>query len=160
MNTIKIHFHSDTKYSWFNIFKYTTKLIKIVTNSNYYHVSYEICNYFYESTFFNGVTVSTKKRDDITETYIIKTNQTKFLKTKKKLNKLVGKKYDYKAALIGFFGNKFQNPKALYCSEIFLSILKINYKNNIKFKTNLSPKDVKMILTGIKITSSNIKHAK
>jgi hypothetical protein len=84
MNTIKIHFHSDTTYSWYNIFKYTTKLIKIVTNSNYYHVSYELGKDFYESTFFNGVTVSKKKRQDINETYILKTNINNFLKTKKK----------------------------------------------------------------------------
>lgn len=156
MNKIlKVHFHRKY-YKWWNPIKYTTSIIKLFSNDTFYHVSFEANKKYYEAEFFKGCNYSNYSRDDIAYTIKLIINETSFKKIIAEYNKMLGSKYDFFGVLFGFFGYKIQSKRKYFCSELFLPILKHAYqitKNDLK--TNLSPKDVRMICLGI-----NAKNAK
>lgn len=153
---ISVHFHKK-EYKWWNPIKYTTSIIKIFSNDIYYHVSFEIDRVYYESEFFSGVSRFVEPRDDISHTVQLELDK----KIYKNLivndyQNMIGKKYDFFGVIFGFFGYKVHKTDKYFCSELFLPILKHAYgitKNDLK--TNLSPKDVRMICIGLIAKSAN-----
>lgn len=146
---IKVHFHKK-EYKWWNPIKYTTSIIKIFSNDIYYHVSFEIDKKYYESEFFTGVARFNNPRNDIAHTIELNINKTTTKKIVKEYESMLGKKYDFFGVIFGFFGQKVHESDKYFCSELFLPILKHAYgitKNDLK--TNLSPKDVRMICLGL-----------
>jgi hypothetical protein len=146
---IKVHFHKKF-YKWWNPIKYTTSIIKIFSNDIYYHVSFEIDKKYYESEFFTGVARFNNPRNDIAHTIELNINKTTTKKIVKEYESMLGKKYDFFGVIFGFFGQKVHESDKYFCSELFLPILKHAYgviKNDLK--TNLSPKDVRMICLGL-----------
>ena len=146
---IKVHFHKK-EYKWWNPLRYTTSIIKIFSNDIYYHVSFMIDKKYYESQFFSGVAQFMHPRNDVAHTIELNINKTTTKKIVKELDSLLGKKYDFFGVIFGFFGLKVHESDKYFCSELFLPILKHAYgitKNDLK--TNLSPKDVRMICLGI-----------
>ena len=152
---IKVHFHRKF-YKWWNPIKYTTSIIKIFSNDIFYHVSFEIDRVYYESEFFTGVIASIYPRDDIAYTLDLKFNKETTKKIIKEFESMLGKKYDFFGVIFGFFGYKVHKTDKYFCSELFLPILKHAYgitKNDLK--TNLSPKDVRMICLGLLAKNAN-----
>ena len=150
MNKIYINFH-DKKFEWYELYFWTTKIIKLVTNDKYYHVSCTIDGQYYEATFFSGVVKQSQPSTKMGLVYEIMVNDKTKTYLKKHLNSLVGAKYDYFAILFGFFGIKNQSTKSYFCSEIIHAILKYALDIQINnMQTNLSPKDIRMILAGAK----------
>ena len=146
---IKVHFHRKF-YKWWNPIKYTTSIIKLFSNDIYYHVSFEIDGIYYESEFFDGVSRFIHPRNDIAETVELHLGKETTKKVAKEFISMLGKKYDFFGVLFGFFGYKVHKSDKYFCSELFLPILKHAYgitKNDLK--TNLSPKDVRMICLGL-----------
>ncbi len=150
MNKIYINFHNQ-KFKWYQLYFWTTKIIKFVTNDKYYHVSCTIDGQYYEATFFSGVVKRSQPSTKMGLAYeMLVDNKTK-THLKKHLNSLLGAKYDYYAILFGFFGFKKHSTKSYFCSELMQAVIK--YALDIKInnmKTNLSPKDIRMILSGAK----------
>lgn len=152
---IKVHFH-EKNYKWWNLFRYTTSIIKIFSNDIYYHVSFEIDRLYYESEFSSGVARYHYPRNDIAYTVNLNINKKTIEKIIDDYEAILGKKYDFFGVVFGFFGHKIHDTNKYFCSELFLPILKHAYgitKNDLK--TNISPKDVRMICLGI-----NAKNAK
>ena len=150
MDKIYINFHNQ-KFKWYELYFWTTGIIKLFTNDRYYHVSCKIDNKFYEATFFSGVTARKQPTTKIGLAYEIPVDSKTKTHLKKHLNTMLGKQYDYYAILFGFFGFKTHSIKKYFCSEIIHAILK--YALDIKInnmQTNLSPKDIRMILSGAK----------
>lgn len=146
-----INFHAK-KYSWYNPLRYTSLAIKSKSNDIFYHVSYTVKNDIYESTFFTGVTKN-RRRDDIAKRIYLKIPEENELLIKSDFEALIGKKYDFKGVLLGFFGFKIEDSNAYFCSELFNVVLKHGYGIGMDtIKTNLSPKDVRMICIGINAT--------
>jgi hypothetical protein len=152
---IKVHFHKK-EYKWWNPIKYTTSIIKIRSNDIYYHVSFEIFKKYYESEFFSGFTKYNNPRNDIAYTIELDIDITTKKKIVAEFESMLGKKYDLFGVIFGFFGRKIHKSDKYFCSELFLPILKHAYnitKNDLK--TNLSPKDVRMICIGLIAKSAN-----
>jgi hypothetical protein len=152
---IKVHFHKKN-YKWWNPIKYTTSIIKIFSNDIYYHVSFQIDNIYYESEFFSGVSRFIEPRDDIAHTVELNIDKPTTKKIIKEFQSMLGKKYDFFGVVFGFFGYKVHKTDKYFCSELFLPILKHAYgitKNDLK--TNISPKDVRMICIGLIAKSAN-----
>ena len=152
---IKAHFHKK-EYKWWNPIKYTTSIIKIFSNDIYYHVSFEKDKKYYESEFFKGVSRFMHPRNDIAHTIELNIDKKTTKKIVDEFESMIGKKYDFFGVLFGFFGVKIHDTNKYFCSELFLPILKHAYgitKNDLK--TNLSPKDVRMICLGL--TAKNAK---
>ena len=152
---IKVHFHKK-QYKWWNPLKYTTSIIKIFSNDIYYHVSFEIDRVYYESEFFSGVTQFINPRNDIAYTVELDLDYHIITKVVDEFESMIGKKYDFFGVIFGFFGYKVHKTDKYFCSELFLPILKHAYgitKNDLK--TNLSPKDVRMICLGLIAKSAN-----
>lgn len=150
MNKIYVNFHNE-KFKWYELYFWTTKLIKLITNDKYYHVSCTIDKKFYEATFFSGVAKKNEPSTKMGLVYEIPVDNKTKAYLKKHLNSLIGSRYDYYAILFGFFGFKKQTRKAYFCSELMQAVLK--YALDIKINnmnTNLSPKDIRMILAGAK----------
>ena len=146
---IKVHFHKKN-YKWWNPLKYTTSIIKIFSNDIYYHVSFEIFKNYYESEFFSGVSRFMYPRDDIAYTIELDLDNHIIEKIRNEFKSMLGKKYDFFGVIFGFFGWKVHDTNKYFCSELFLPILKHAYgirKNDLK--TNISPKDVRMICLGL-----------
>jgi hypothetical protein len=152
---IKVHFHKK-EYKWWNPIKYTTSIIKIFSNDIYYHVSFEIDRLYYESEFFSGVSRFMHPRNDIACTIELDLDYHIITKVVDEFESMLGKKYDFFGVIFGFFGYKVHKTDKYFCSELFLPILKHAYgitKNDLK--TNLSPKDVRMICIGLIAKSAN-----
>jgi|TARA_R100000084_G_C4624181_1_gene134822 hypothetical protein len=146
---IKVHFHKK-KYKWWNPLKYTTSIIKIFSNDIYYHVSFEENKKYYESEFFSGVVRYANPRNDIAHTIELNINKPTTKKIIKEFESMLGKKYDFFGVVFGFFGHKVHESDKYFCSELFLPILKHAYNiTKDDLKTNLSPKDVRMICFGL-----------
>lgn len=146
---IKVHFHKK-EYKWWNPIKYTTNIIRIGSNDDYYHVSFEESKIFYESEFFNGVSRFMNPRNDIAYTIELDLDYNITKKVVDEFESMLGKKYDLFGVIFGFFGRKVHDTNKYFCSELFLPILKHAYgirENDLK--TNLSPKDVRMICLGL-----------
>ena len=104
----------------------------------------------YESDFKNGVGRYANRRSDIAYTVILKINEQAYNKIVNQYSLMVGSQYDFFGVLLGFFGYKIHNTKKYFCSELFLPILKHAYNITKKdLKTNLSPKDVRMVCLGL-----------
>ena len=104
----------------------------------------------YESDFKNGVGKYANPRADISYTVPLKINEQAYNKIVNDYDLMVGKKYDFFGVLFGFFGYKIHDTNKYFCSELFLPILKHAYGITKKdLRTNLSPKDVRMICLGL-----------
>lgn len=165
MKTIKVHFHRKF-YSWWNPIKYTTSIIKLFSNDIFYHVSFEIegtiysQKKIYESDCKNGVGKYANPRADVAYTVPLKINEQAYNKIVNDYNLMVGSKYDFFGVLFGFFGYKIHNARKYFCSELFLPILKHAYGITKKdLRTNLSPKDVRMICLGLIVKNTYSKTA-
>lgn len=151
---IKVHFHKK-KYPWWNPIKYTTSIIKMFSNDSYYHVSFQISEKYYESEFFNGVSRFNHPRNDIAYTIELDLDYHIIARIRNEFETMLGKKYDLFGVIFGFFGRKIHDKNKYFCSELFLPILHHAYeikKNDLK--TNLSPKDVRMICLGLNANRS------
>lgn len=146
---IKVHFHQKD-YKWWNPLKYTTKIIKVRSNDIYYHVSFEINRKYYEAKFLTGVSKHNIQRNDIADTIKLNIDDATTKKIVNEYESMLGNKYDFFGVIFGFFGYKVHDSNKYFCSELFLPILKHAYGiTQYDFKTNLSPKDVRMICLGL-----------
>ena len=166
VNKITIYFH-DQKFRWYDPKRYTTAIIKWLSNDIFYHVSFRLKSEFYneskyyEASFFGGVVSPKKLSSHSSLNYTIEITNEQFIKLSDFYDYLLGKPYDYKALITGFFGRKNENSKAYFCSELLLKILHDLGVNTNQFKTNISPKDARMILIGLAINNEAIvRHAK
>jgi hypothetical protein len=149
MKRLRIYCH-DQKFEWWDFRRYTTAIIKIFSNDIFYHQSFILGNQVYESNAFKGVVYREGLSSESSLWFEIALSDKQYYKLKAVYDALVGRPYDYLAIIVGFFGLKIENSKAFYCSEllnpIFYHIFGIKTR---EFKTNLTPKDARMILTTI-----------
>ena len=149
MKNLIIYCH-DQKFEWWDFRKYTTAIIKFFSNDIFYHQSFLLGNQVYEANAFSGVVYREGLSSDASLRFEISITEKQYEKLKRIYDSLVGRPYDYLAIIAGFFGIKVENSKAFYCSEllnpIFYHVFGIKTR---EFKTNLTPKDARMILTAI-----------
>ena len=136
-DTIIFHFYSSKWYLPFGL------LIKAKSNSMYDHVAIEVPNEgFFQANFAKGVIDEKKNKTDpivsISLPFDRKSKRGKqyieFLKAQ------VGKGYDYKAILFGFWGFKCESYDRWYCSELADSFFSFYLKKDSVVKTTISPK--------------------
>ncbi len=152
MDTIKIvhNFHG----SQFPIYDYRfigSNIIKMRANDKYYHASTFVDGWYYESVIFEGVVRNRKPSTKVS--YSIAFEVPKDERYNAYFNELysqLGKKYDYKGVLLGFFGIKIQDKDRYYCNELNNIFLKHYAKDLVSVKTNYSPKDLRLLLMGWK----------
>ena len=125
-------------------------LIRWKIGSAINHISIGVDEDVFESTALsNGVSVSSKKRDDIIMCQLLTVSDDECVKIVNYLNDSIGKEYDF-SAFSSFALNKTkQNDAKLFCNEFaagILEILEIDYK----ISSNLaSPKDFMYFIKGL-----------
>tara|TARA_R110001606_G_scaffold2504_4_gene10968 strand:+ start:4580 stop:5035 length:456 start_codon:yes stop_codon:yes gene_type:complete len=125
-------------------------LIRWKIGSAINHISIGANNYFFESTALsNGVTVSSKKRDDIIMKQSLEVSDVEYEKIVKYLNNSVGMEYDF-SAFTSFALNKTkQNDAKVFCNEFaaeILDIIGVDYKISVNLA---SPKDFMYFIKGL-----------
>ena len=152
MDKVKItHNFHGSKFSISDYRFIGSNLIKMKTNDKYYHASTLIDNYYYEAVVFKGVIKDKKPSTKVSYSITFEVPRDKqFEAYYDELNKQVGKGYDYKGALLGFFGFKIQDSDRYYCNELNNIFLKHYSSSLISHKTNYSPKDLRLLLMGWK----------
>ena len=155
--TIKHHFHGKKFKPWQWEF-WTTLIIKIKTNDKYYHTSFQIDNDYWEALLSDGVVKSNTPSIDPTYSiiFIVPKDET-FNKMYNYLSQQKGKKYDLWSVLRGFFGRKENDVNRWWCSELNSIFFKF-YMPNLPIKTNVSPKDLRMLCEAFKRGVTNRYH--
>jgi len=166
VNKITIYFH-DQKFKWYDPKRWTTAIIKWLSNDIFYHVSFRLKSEFYnesklyEASFFGGVVSPKELSSHSSLNYQIQIPNDTFVRLSDYYDELVGLPYDYTALITGFFGKKNENSKAYFCSELLLKILNVLGVDTSIFSTNISPKDARMMLVGLAVNNDRIaRHAK
>lgn len=126
-------------------------LIRWKIGSAINHISIGAGRYFFESTALNnGVTISSKKRDDIIMKQSLAVTDNEYEKIFNYLFNSVGKEYDFSAFKSFAFNNAKQNDSKVFCNEFaagILDIIGIDYKISKKLA---SPKDFMYFIKGLK----------
>lgn len=150
---LSLNFHGQ-KYPPYRLEYWTTLIIRKKSNDIYYHVSTSIRDFVnqsnvthFEALSFRGVVQSNKLKTNPTYTiqFKLKCDQT-FNQYYNEMLKSIGKKYDWKAVLFGFYGQKIQDKNKLYCNEHAFIFFK-HYTPDLvnKIQTNLSPKGFRLL---------------
>tara|TARA_R110000851_G_scaffold105565_3_gene224048 strand:+ start:4436 stop:4897 length:462 start_codon:yes stop_codon:yes gene_type:complete len=126
-------------------------LIRWKIGSAINHISIGANNYVFESTALsNGVTVSSRKRDDIIMKQSLVVTDDEYEKIINYLDDSVGKEYDFSAFVSFALNKKRQNDAKVFCNEFaagILDIISVDYK----ISRNLaSPKDFMYFIKGLK----------
>jgi hypothetical protein len=118
-------------------------IIKAKSNAKFNHVSIEIVGVgIYQANAGKGVTKIQKQiKKPVISIEIPFDAETK--KGKDYIDFLdaqIGKKYDYKAIIFGFWGRKNENGGKWYCSELTDTFFSVFLNKKSVLKTNISPK--------------------
>tara|TARA_R110000796_G_scaffold10941_5_gene36665 strand:+ start:1662 stop:2117 length:456 start_codon:yes stop_codon:yes gene_type:complete len=125
-------------------------LIRWKIGSAINHISIGADKYFFESTALkNGVTISSRKRDDIIMKQSLAVTDDEYERIVDYLYDSVGKEYDFSAFKSFAFNKTKQNDAKVFCNEFaagILDIIKVDYK----ISRNLaSPKDFMYFIKGL-----------
>ena len=128
---------------WYLLF---ATLIKAKTNSLYSHCSIQINDYIYESRILSGATKTLvnerhlKKKPKLSVNMEISKYEATILI--RKLESVLGSRYDYLGAILGYWGKSIQKDKWFVCTEV-PNFYFLYYLNEISgIKTLLSPKEL------------------
>ena len=134
-----IIFHAYSA-KWYEVFG---AIIKIKSNAKFNHIATEVVG---EGIFQANVVKGTTKVQKQIQKPVISIKCPFNTKTKKGksyiayLNGQVGKKYDYRAVLFGFWGMKNENGSKWYCSELADTFFSVYLNQKSALKTTISPK--------------------
>lgn len=136
--TIKFHAYASGPGQIFGT------IIKVKSNSKINHVALEIEGEgIFQSTGLKGVSHMWKddKKPVITLECPFDKRSKDGLAFIRFLNLQVGKGYDFKAVLLGFWGKKCENTDRWFCSELTDTYFSVYLKKESILKTTVSPKD-------------------
>lgn len=158
MDKVKItHNFHGTKFSIFDYRVIGSNIIKMKTNDKYFHASTLIDDWYYESVVFKGVVRNRKPSTKVGYSITFEVpRDDQFRAYYNELQRQIGKGYDYKGAMLGFFGIKIQDDDRYYCNELNNIFLKHYAPELISEKTNYSPKDLRLLLMAWKYGQSQV----